>query len=70
MACIPSKKVNIDEASLLDLKQVPGMEDETARKILEYRDQHGPIREFSDLKRVEGVNEDIVDGLRDCLIIE
>ncbi len=44
MACIPSKKINIHEASVLDLKQIPGMKDKLAEKILEYRDQHGPVK--------------------------
>jgi competence protein ComEA len=70
MACIPSKKIEIRDASVLDLKQVPGMTDEVAQKILEYRDQHGPIKDLSDLKKVDGVRDDILEGLRDCLMLE
>ncbi len=70
MACIPSKKINIHEASVLDLKQIPGMKTKLAEKILEYRDQHGPVKDLAEFKKVEGVGEDTIEDLRDCLTIE
>ncbi len=69
MACIPSRKIKISEASVLDLKQIPGLRDEVAEKILQYRDQHGPIKDFSDFRNVPGVNDETIEAMRDCLIV-
>lgn len=66
MACIPK----FHGATILDLRQIPGMKDETAETILKYRDQKGPISDFDQLSEIKGVDSHIIDGLKDCLTNE
>ncbi len=70
MACIPNQKIKINEASELDLRQIPGVKSDIAERILRYRDQHGPIRDFEDFKNVQGVEEETIEAMRECFLLE
>jgi competence protein ComEA len=52
-----SGKVNINDASASDFERLPGIGPVLARRIVEYRTQHGPFRVARDLMKVPGIGE-------------
>ena len=50
-------KVNINKADLATLVLLPGIGDKTGRKILAYRDEHGPFRHIDELLEIEDFGE-------------
>lgn len=61
--------VNINSASIEGLQQLDGVGESTARKIVAEREAHGPFKTIDDLKRVPGIGDKKLEGLRDqvCL---
>ncbi len=51
------KKVDLNRASKDDLKEIKGVSDTLAEKIVEYRSQHGGFKNLDDLDKVEGFSE-------------
>ena len=60
-------KIDVNEASREDLLGVPGVGEETADAILEFRENHGPIRNISELAEAEQINPRDIDSLREWL---
>jgi len=50
-------KVNINQASVEELKTLTGIGEAKARSIINYREQNGPFRKPEDLMQVEGIKE-------------
>ncbi|MEJ5328561.1 MAG: helix-hairpin-helix domain-containing protein [Desulfobaccales bacterium] len=47
--------VELNTASAADLERLPGLGPELARRIVAYREQHGPFRRLEDLTAVKGI---------------
>ncbi len=47
--------VDVNTASVEELDQLPGVGPVLARRIVEYREQHGPFQRMDDLKQVPGI---------------
>jgi competence protein ComEA len=56
--------LDVNEASVEDLKTLPGIGDRTAQAIVEYRQKHGPFKRLEDLAEVDGIGEKTVEALR------
>ena len=50
-------KVNLNTATLEQLKGLTGVGEKKAQKILEYRQQHGQFKSVEELKNVNGFGE-------------
>lgn len=50
-------KVNLNTATLEQLKELTGVGEKKAQKILEYRQQHGQFKSVEELKNVNGFGE-------------
>ena len=50
-------KVNINSATQTELESIPGIGPTTARKIIEYRKEHGRFKEIEELKEISGIGE-------------
>ena len=50
-------KVDVNKASLDDLVGVPYIGTYTARKIIEYRQERGPLKTLDQLKSIKGIRE-------------
>lgn len=63
------QKVNINTAEAWLLKALPGVGDELAQRIVDYRAQNGPFSRIEDLTRVAGVGPETLDQIRDLIAV-
>ena len=54
-------KVNINEASQADLMKLEGVSAGAARKIIAWREAHGPFKRLHDLEKVPGVGREVLE---------
>ncbi len=57
MAAPGEAKVNLNTASLLELRTLPGVGESTAAKILEWREKHGGFKKVEDLMEVPSIGQ-------------
>jgi competence ComEA-like helix-hairpin-helix protein len=50
-----ARTLNVNRAAEKDLRWVPGVGPETARRIVQYREAHGDFQTLTDLQKVPGV---------------
>ncbi|WP_099204188.1 ComEA family DNA-binding protein [Scatolibacter rhodanostii] len=49
--------ININTATLLELMELEGIGESTAKKIIQYREENGPFSESSELLNISGIGE-------------
>ena len=54
-------KVNINEASQAELMKLEGVGAGAAKKIIAWREAHGPFKHLHDLEKVPGVGRDVLE---------
>lgn len=50
-------RLNLNTATVEDLMQLPGVGEVLARRIIEYRERHGPFRRPEEIIIIEGFSE-------------
>jgi len=63
------KQVNINTATVEDLKGVSGIGPKKAEKIISFREKNGNFKEIHDLTGVSGIGEKSLDSLKDKLTV-
>lgn len=58
-----SGRININTASIEQLKELPGIGDVLAQRIVAYREFNGPFQRAEDLAEVEGISPSVVESL-------
>jgi len=66
---VSNKKVNINSATIEDLKTVNGVGDSKAKSIIEYRDKNGGFKSIEDIKNVTGIGEKMFERIKDQIEI-
>ena len=61
-------KININTANIEELKALNGIGKVRAKRIVEYRQEHGPFRSFDDLKQVRGIKDRIIEANKSRII--
>jgi competence protein ComEA len=56
--------VSVNNATVEQLKVLPGIGDVTARSIVEYRKVHGPFAQAEDLLQVKGIGPQTLEKIR------
>ena len=56
--------VNINSAAAEQLTAIPGIGEAMARRIVEWREEHGPFRRIEDLMKVKGIGEKSLEKMR------
>ena len=56
--------IDINTANKDELKLLPGIGDELAKRIVDYREENGFFASVEDLKNVSGIGEKKIDDLR------
>lgn len=64
-----SGKVNINSASVSELKSLDGVGDATAQKIVDYRQNQGRFTKIEDLKNVSGIGDKKYRTLKDKICV-
>ncbi len=57
--------VDLNKASVAELRSVKGIGASKAEAIMQYRKQHGPFKSVDELDRVKGFGKKTVERLRD-----
>lgn len=65
-----SEKLNLNTATLAELKTLPGIGDVLAQRIIDYRDAHGGFASVEELDAVEGIGAKRLDAIRDYITVE
>ena len=65
----PEKPVDLNQASLDQLTELPGIGPTTAQRIVEYREKNGPFRKIEDLMNVRGIGEKKFLRLKDRITV-
>jgi len=63
------ERYNINEASKEALTHIPGVDDDTAEAILEFRERRGWIHNLEELEDVEQIEPDEMNELREWLTV-
>lgn len=64
-----NQKININNASIEELKSLPGVGDSLAKKIFNHRKENGKFKSIEDLKNVNGIGEKKFESLKEYISI-
>lgn len=62
-------RVNINTASLEDLRTLPGIGDAIGKSIIDYREKNGAFRSLEDLKEVDRIGDKVFEKLKDSITL-
>ena len=64
------KKVNLNKASLEELKQVKGLGGKRALYIIDHRESNGKFKSVDELKKVSGIGTKTIEKLKDYVTVD
>ena len=64
------KRIDVNTATEEELQAVPGIGETLAKRIVEFREEHGPFEKVDDLLNVRGIGVASLDKLRPFLSIK
>lgn len=64
-----NSKININKASISELKQITGIGESTANKIIDYRENVGKFKKIEDIKEVKGIGDSKYESIKDKITI-
>ena len=65
-----SSKININTASIEELKKLPGVGDSVATAIIEYRNKNGKFKKIEDIKQVSGIGNSKFENIKNFIIVK
>ena len=64
-----NNKININKANVSELKQITGIGESTANKIIDYRENVGKFKKIEDIKEVKGIGDSKFESLKNKITI-
>ena len=64
------RPVDVNAATADELQKVPGIGEALARRIIEFREEHGPFQKIDDLLNVRGIGATSLEKLRPYLVVK
>ena len=64
-----NSKININTANMSELKQITGIGESTANKIIDYRENVGKFKKIEDIKEVKGIGDAKYESLKNKITI-
>ena len=61
--------ININSASINELIKLDNIGTNTAKKIIEYRDNNGPFTCIEDIMKVSGIKESIFNAIKELICV-
>ena len=58
------EKININTASIEEIKTLSGIGESKAQAIIEYREKNGDFKRIEDLMNIKGIGESIIDKIK------
>ena len=65
-----NKKVNLNKASVEELKQVKGLGAKRAQDIIDHRESNGKFKSVEDLKKVSGIGAKTIEKLKEYVTVD
>jgi competence protein ComEA len=64
-----TQKININHAESWLLEALPGIGSTLGRRIIEYREQHGPFRNINELTMVDGITVSLYEKIKPLITV-
>jgi competence protein ComEA len=58
------KNINLNKCSVEDLRRIEGVGKQLAQDLVDYRNQHGPFRTWTDIQKIPGFSPKLIDVLK------
>lgn len=66
-AALAEDLLNVNTATVEQLAAVPGLNEELAKNIVQYRDDLGDLQSLDELTEVPGISKDLLGKLKDYI---
>lgn len=61
--------LNINTATQKEISMLPGIGDKLSQRIIEYREENGPFKDITDLKKVKGIEKKLLDSISEYITV-